>query len=404
MRHYLLAVLVAALLVGGTALTAPVHAADKETGPVVRWVADASDAKRAVVEVSGIPAAALEEWSRSKPDRARWQRLLPVVARQGELIELGLPPMLGEYRVEAGVVRFRPQFPLEPGVEYRARFQPEELPGAALPAAPAAGKSIIADYQLPAAPPAEPTTVVSQIYPSGDVVPENLLKFYVHFSAPMSGGAIYDHIRLRDVKAGKDVELPFLEIDEELWDPRMTRLTLFIDPGRIKRGVQPLEEVGPALEAGKSYTLVIDRAWKDAAGRPMKASYEKAFRAGPPDREPPNPTKWKVEAPKAGTRDALALTFGESLDRALAERLIRVADAAGRPVEGKVAVGEAERGWSFVPAGPWRAGRYDVVVGAMLEDLAGNNPGKPFDLDLQDPGNPTPVEAASPVRLRVDVH
>ena len=32
------------------------------------------------------------------------------------------------------------------------------------------------------------------------------------------------------------IELPFLEIDEELWDPAMMRLTLFIDPGRIKRG------------------------------------------------------------------------------------------------------------------------------------------------------------------------
>jgi hypothetical protein len=114
-------------------------------------------------------------------------------------------------------------------------------------------------------------TVVTHVYPTADLVPENLLKFYVHFSAPMSRGHIYDYLRLLK-EDGKQVELPFLEIDEELWDDTMTRLTIFIDPGRIKRGVLPLEDVGPALEAGKRYTLVIDRAWNDGAGKPLKES------------------------------------------------------------------------------------------------------------------------------------
>jgi hypothetical protein len=65
-----------------------------------------------------------------------------------------------------------------------------------------------------------PTTVVSQVYPTAEVLPENLLKFYVHFSAPMSSGHIYDHIRLIGDSTGKEVELPFLEIDEELWTRR----------------------------------------------------------------------------------------------------------------------------------------------------------------------------------------
>jgi hypothetical protein len=79
----------------------------------------------------------------------------------------------------------------------------------------------------------------------------------------MSRGHSYDYIHLLD-DTGKEVELPFLELDEELWDPAMKRLTLFIDPGRIKRGVRPLEEVGPSLQEGKRFTLVIDREWKDA--------------------------------------------------------------------------------------------------------------------------------------------
>ena len=46
----------------------------------------------------------------------------------------------------------------------------------------------------------------------------------------------------------------------------MTRLTLLLDPGRIKRGVRPLEEIGGALQVGRTYTLVIDDAWPDAKG------------------------------------------------------------------------------------------------------------------------------------------
>ena len=93
----------------------------------------------------------------------------------------------------------------------------------------------------------------------------------------MQRGNIYEHIHLCDSN-GKPIELPFLEIDEELWDTTMTRLTLFIDPGRIKRGVLPLEEIGPSLEAGKRYTLVINREWKDGVGNRLKEEFQKKFK------------------------------------------------------------------------------------------------------------------------------
>ena len=37
--------------------------------------------------------------------------------------------MLGTYRVQPGALRFEPQFPLEPGLSYRAVFHPDQLPG-----------------------------------------------------------------------------------------------------------------------------------------------------------------------------------------------------------------------------------------------------------------------------------
>ena len=178
------------------------------------------------------------------------------------------------------------------------------------------------------------------------------------------------------------MELPFLEIDEELWNPEMTRLTLFIDPGRIKRGVQPLEEIGPALEEGKRYTLEIDAAWHDNAGLPLRENFRKSFRVGAPDREPPAPATWKIKSPKAGTRDALTVAFPEPMDHALALRVIRVANAAGRLVEGASALSDHEQRWSFTPQKSWTAGQHQLQVQNTIEDLAGNNIGKAFEVDL----------------------
>lgn len=211
--------------------------------------------------------------------------------------------------------------------------------------------------------------------------PENLLKFYVHFSAPMNRGHIYEHIHLRNA-AGKDVSLPFLEIDQELWDSQMTRLTLFIDPGRIKRGVTPLEEIGPALEQGRSFILVIDRDWTDAHGLPLKESFQKHFTVGPPDRTAIDPAAWQIQSPAAGTRAPLTVTFPKPLDHALAQRMMYVADRTAGIVEGTSALENEERRWTFVPTQPWSRGEHTLLVQKTIEDLAGNNIGKAFDVDL----------------------
>jgi Big-like domain-containing protein len=343
----------------------------------VHWIPDSADTNKFVVEVSGLSTAMVASLRQSNWKPPQWQRLLSVYAGQGDVLtDIGLPPMQGTYRVSSDALRFEPQFPLEPNVKYRAVLQPDQLPGERR----SKGKFLTAHYEVPPRTP-NPSTLVSHVYPSADVLPENLLKFYVHFSAPMSGGHIYQHIHLRN-DTGKDVELPFLEIDEELWDPAMKRLTLFIDPGRIKRGVHPLEEVGPALEEGKSYLLIFDSAWKDGTGNPLKASFRKAFKVGPPDRQPLDPAQWKIQSPKSATSQPLAVTFSKPMDHALAQRMIRVTDESERAVEGTIALEDQERRWVFRPATPWRRGPYKLIVQTTIEDLAGNNIGKPFEVDL----------------------
>jgi hypothetical protein len=279
-----------------------------------------------------------------------------------------VPPLLGTYSVTGSTLAFKPRFPLQRGVRYRAVVR-------------ATGDKLAAEETFLLPKPKAPPTVVTHVYPSRGELPENLLRFYFHFSAPMSRGDVYKYIRLLDA-AGKPVEAPFLELEQELWDEAGRRFTLLIDPGRIKRGLKPREDVGPALEQGKSYTLEIDRAWLDANGEPLKETYRKKFRVVAPDETQPDPKTWKVEAPAAGKAEPLVVTFPKPLDHGMLERVLWVTDERGQKVEGGIDVTDEETRWRFAPKAPWRAGAYSLVVDAALEDPAGNSIARPFEVDV----------------------
>jgi hypothetical protein len=344
--------------------------------------------RRAAFEVTGLQVRALLALAQIPLSPDQWQALFAVstVPPESSGAE-SLPPLLGSYRVDGGVLRFQPRFPLEPGVVYRARFDPGKLFTA--PEDAQQLPVISATFALPAEPVAA-TTRVTAVYPGGDVLPENLLKFYLHFSAPMSRGMAYEHVHLRD-GTGKAVAFPFVELAEELWDPSGQRLTILFDPGRIKTGLKPREELGPILHPGETYTLVIDRGWSDAAGQPLVADYRKTFRAGPTDSQSPDPAHWKTRVPGPGTRDPLLLTFPEPLDHAMLTRVLAIIDANHQPVSGDVAVEAGETRWRFTPESPWRAGRYQITVDKDLEDLAGNSIGRPFEVDVFDKVERKPV-------------
>jgi hypothetical protein len=219
---------------------------------------------------------------------------------------------------------------------------------------------------------------------------------------PMSRGEAYRHIRLLDA-TGKVIADPFLELDEELWSRDGRRFTLLFDPGRIKRGLRPREEVGPVLEQGKSYTLVVDRGWPGATGAPLAGSIRRTFRVGPPDESSPDPRSWKIDPPRAGTLDRLTVKFPEPLDHALARRLISVRDPRGQVAAGDVAIEEGETLWSMKPlAGPWKPGEYRLEIGVEIEDLAGNSIARPFEVDLVEPISSRVKSATVSLPFRID--
>jgi hypothetical protein len=345
--------------------------------PEIRWVPDNS-----AVEVTGIENVKLP-----LPDApaGTWAALFSVRTEGGGA---DMPAMLGKWTAGGATLRFTPRFPFAKGVGYRATWQP-------------AGENALTSlHKVPEAAHGPPSTVVAHIFPGAETVPENLLKFYLHFSAPMSGGNIYRHIHLRD-DAGKEVELPFLELGEELWDREMKRLTLFIDPGRVKREVKPLEDIGPALVTGKRFTLAIDAAWMDANGQPLQLAGEKKFSVGPPDRDPPDPNAWRLTIPAAGSREPLRVAFPETMDHALALRLIAVLTKSGAPVAGEPALSADGKQWSFAPRDAWPKGACRLLIQPELEDLAGNSVGKPFEVDIAGTEKERPAPKAAEIAFDI---
>ncbi len=331
----------------------------------------------ATVDVAGLSAAQLDVLGKLGPKADGWQALFAVHVVPAGGKPRG-PAVIGAYRVDGGVLRFEPRYPFVPGVRYEAVFDP-----ARSPVTSAWNLSAVKREFSLARPKTEPARV-TRVYPTADRLPENLLKFYLHFSAPMARGDVYHHLHLLDEK-GKEVEWPFLELDEELWDGTGRRLTLFCDPGRIKRGLKPREDLGPVLEEGKRYTLVVGPGLEDANGNPLKEAFRKPFTALPPDDTQPDPRTWKVQPPAAGTRDPLTVTFPKPLDHALLERLVWVADGRGRKLAGAVTTDRAETVWRFVPEAAWPVGAYELVADTRLEDLAGNSIARPFEVDVFHP-------------------
>ncbi len=328
--------------------------------------------------IDGLSEATASALRDAQLDQDSWTSLLRVAVHRPDSDPVGTPPILGDYEVGADdVVRFRPMFPFDPGREYIVTFDRNTLPDAADEGNHVPVTAVVA---LPR-PDIEPTTVVASVFPSGSRIPENQLKLYLEFSAPMSHVDGLEHIRLLD-HAGHEVDEPFLPLGSVFWDYGYQRYTVFFDPGRVKRGILPNEELGRPLTAGQSYTLVVETTWPDAQGMPLKEELQKKFTVGPEDTTPIDPWSWRLRVPAAGTTQRFVVSFPEPLDHGLLRRGLAVEDSGGGPLEGDVEITNWETRWSFTPSRSWQAGAYSLVALSILEDLAGNRIGVPFEIDV----------------------
>lgn len=385
---------------GAVLLASAACGSDGPSHPEIRFVVPEGKPEAATLTVVGIPSRYLP--SRSEVSSDVWPSILRVtVAQDGDSLSAAadstLPPVAGSYDVTRDAIVFTPTFGFDAGLHYRAVFDGSKLPGAGEGWKPAPLVAIVGlpKQNLP------PATIVDRVYPTSDVVPENQLRLYIHFSGPMGRKGGLDYVRLLDA-SGSEVKGAFLPLEAEFWNGDRTRYTLFFDPGRVKRGILPNEQMGRPLVAGREYSLVISSGWPDAQGLPLKEAFQRKFRAGPADEQPIEPSSWRIREPQAGSRDPLIVTFPEPLDQGLLMRALGVETAAGRPVAGEVATAGRETQWGFTPAAPWAQGDYRLVALTILEDLAGNRIGRAFEVDQFEQVDPRAEQEKITMPFRIE--
>jgi len=280
------------------------------------------------------------------------------------LVKGNQAPILGNYAVDGDAIVFRPLVPFTPGLSYAVWQQGEKVGSITVP---------VGFKQVKPA--------LTAIYPNNDTLPENLLKLYLHFSKPMRQGQSLDYIKLVNSK-GDTLNTTFLNLQPELWDTTGTTLTLWLDPGRIKRDLQPNIKLGNPLKNGERYTLLISNQWKDIQGIPLIKAKEKHFIAGPRDDVAPNIAQWQLNLPKAKSLAPLIIYTGGTLDHYLLAESVSLLNSKGEVLKGKVWIDPNDRIYHFTPQQTWQPGNYTLQVNARLEDLAGNNLNKPFDRDV----------------------
>jgi hypothetical protein len=206
------------------------------------------------------------------------------------------------------------------------------------------------------------------VTPTGDTVPENLLRIELRLARPLAHPLAMDHVRLLDGQ-GHLVEGAFLDLPLPGADGRT--LTLLLHPGRVKTGVGANLALGRALHAGEDVTLVVD---DPRLGAPLR----KQWHVVPAQDEALLAGARLAAPPRAGSRGPVSVRWPASLS-ASGSTLIGIRGPDGERLAGVATLGDGETTWRFVPAAPWRAGTYAVVVHPRLEDVAGNRPCAPFE-------------------------
>jgi hypothetical protein len=91
----------------------------------------------------------------------------------------------------------------------------------------------------------------------------------------------------------------------------------------------------------------------------------------------------------------------ERVLRVLGPELAPSSAEASAELAGMIRVIDEETRWTFEPTQPWTAGRYVLAISTQLEDSAGNNVGRPFEVDLN--RAPAAPNVSADVRLEFQV-
>jgi hypothetical protein len=271
-------------------------------------------------------------------------------------------PLFGTVSKQRGTLVFTPSVAFVAGAIYRVEL---EIPNGS-----------VAKHWVTLQPEKEIRPLVT-LSPASIAIPANTLKLYLDFSEPMEQGVFLKHLTLQK-RNGEEIAGAFRET--ELWSPDGKRLTIMFHPGRQKTGVNLNLDEGPVLIAGEGYDLVVSGQWRSTAG--IALGRESAFHLEPiaADHEQPDPARWQIHPPKAGTHAPIVVITNELFEPQIFARALQVTQTPGKAEAKVIDLKRIE--WRFTPEQPWKPSEHRITIDPELEDLAGNNLLKPMEVDL----------------------
>jgi hypothetical protein len=230
-----------------------------------------------------------------------------------------------------------------------------------------------------------------QAFPSGAVLPENLLRMHVFFDEAPNVDTVARAVRLLG-EDGHEIAHPFLDLHDGLWGPSGTRLTLLFHPGRIKSGLAAHAAQGLSLHTGRAHRLVLDLGLLFDDASPAANLHKTTFSVGHALETAVDVAVWTIRAPTAGSLEAVRLEFDRVMDRLNLEHLFSVVGPHGEHLPFSLVAGEQEREVLLAPAQRWAHVGHHIQISNDPEDVAGNRVARAFEqigATLQWPAPPT---------------
>ncbi len=282
----------------------------------------------------------------------------------------GKVPIWGKYELSDSVIAFVPVLPFAQGENYEVVLNQtmiqDRMPNRKIDENQLHLKFTVPETDLTTYP------FVENVYPTSEFLPLNTLKFHIDFSQPMKTGQALEYIHLIDKTSGQKIEHVFADYSIEFWDELDQRLTIYFDPGRLKKGLLLNRTLGSPLISQHEYQLRIDSTWENKVGQRLSSTYRKDFTVTEEDRLSPKMANWELILPDRNTKNSLEIKFPEPMDVILAERSFVVIDHNGDPFNGDVKIEDEERRWIFYPTSNWNQKNYKVLVYSGLADRSGN--------------------------------
>ena len=256
------------------------------------------------------------------------------------------------------------------------------------------GETEIISFIIPSRPPGPSAGV--DILPSNDTLPANHLKIYLVFNQPMKEGGNGQFLELWDLTENIKVAEPFLDLRQELWSYGSDTLTIWFDPGRIKRDLIPNKKSGLVLTPGHRYEIRVLPGWMTEQGMTISSGASKTFVAGTSDRSSPITSRWLVKIPDPETKGALSVSFDEPMDPITLLNYTEIRDSHGNKLHGSFRLSGHSDILYFVPLKVWKTGVYKIIFDSRVEDFAGNRFHRLFDHE-------GPAESGNPVEIIIRI-